>query len=106
MMALRPGNSSGLMPPRSSHRKVFDNPSNETAASVSSTKNMPLTGNGSAFTSAAPGKASDSLHDRPLPSQRNGDRSEIRRKNREKGSAFPSHASSPKRSIPANIASQ
>src|SRR5437870_532923 len=106
MTAVRPGNSSGLMPVNPSHRNVFDSPSKETAARASSTKNTPLTGSGSASTSATPEKASDNRQDLPSGSQRSGASSDTRRKNKENGSAFPSQLSSPNTSAPANIAIQ
>ena len=46
--AVRPGNSSGLMPNRPSQKKVFDRPSKDTDDRASSRKAMPLSGSGSA----------------------------------------------------------
>ena len=56
IMAVRPGNSSGLMPNRPSQKKVFDRPSKDTDDRANNRKAMPLIGSGSAASSLAPGQ--------------------------------------------------
>ena len=100
MTALRPGNSSGLMPLRPSHQKVLLRPSNDTVARVSSTNSTPLGGKGGRSASARPGMSEG----QPLPSSAcSGATRAISPKNTENASPRASHACSPNSAMPIQV---
>ena len=99
MTALRPGNSSGLMPLRPSHQKVLLSPSNDTVARVSSTNSTPLGGKGGRSASARPGIPRVNR----CSSACSGATRAISPKNTENASPRASHACSPNSAMPIQV---
>ena len=56
IIAVRPGNSRGLIPTIDNHQKVFDNPSNETVESTNKTNATPPVGKDSGLSKPAQGQ--------------------------------------------------